>query len=181
MNYELADFYLFKRRTEQLEERQKELEFGVDLGLFNDRVTLEVTSYNKKVEDLILQADNEPSSGFAFRWANAGALENKGIEVGLNAKVVDGSDISWETGASWFKNKSEITELTVNSFDTQGFGTGLGTFRIEEGKSATQIVGNDADGNVIDMEITCRDRIHLADIIRKIKVMVDVQRVIRNK
>jgi len=33
----------------------------------------------------------------------------------------------------------------------------------------------------IDMEITCRDRIHLADIIRKIKVMVDVQKVIRNK
>jgi GTP pyrophosphokinase/guanosine-3',5'-bis(diphosphate) 3'-pyrophosphohydrolase len=34
---------------------------------------------------------------------------------------------------------------------------------------------------VIDMEITCRDRIHLADIIRKIKKMIDVQRVIRNK
>ncbi len=34
---------------------------------------------------------------------------------------------------------------------------------------------------VIDMEIACRDRIHLADIIRKIKVMIDVQRVIRNK
>jgi len=34
---------------------------------------------------------------------------------------------------------------------------------------------------IIDMEITCRDRIHLANIIRKIKVMVDVQRVIRNK
>jgi len=34
---------------------------------------------------------------------------------------------------------------------------------------------------VIDMEITCRDRIHLANIIRKIKVMIDVQRVIRNK
>ncbi len=33
----------------------------------------------------------------------------------------------------------------------------------------------------IDMEITCRDRIHLADIIRKIKVMVDVQKVLRNK
>lgn len=33
----------------------------------------------------------------------------------------------------------------------------------------------------IDMEITCRNRVHLADIIRKIKVMVDVQRVVRNK
>lgn len=34
---------------------------------------------------------------------------------------------------------------------------------------------------VIDLELTCRDRIHLADIIRKIKVMIDVQKVVRNK
>ena len=34
---------------------------------------------------------------------------------------------------------------------------------------------------LIDMEITCRNRVHLADIIRKIKVMGDVQRVVRNK
>ena len=34
---------------------------------------------------------------------------------------------------------------------------------------------------VIDMEITCYNRVHLAGIIRKIKVMVDVQRVVRNK
>jgi len=34
---------------------------------------------------------------------------------------------------------------------------------------------------MIDMEISCRDRVHLADIIRKIKVMVDVQKVVRNK
>lgn len=39
----------------------------------------------------------------------------------------------------------------------------------------------DSNLYVIDIEITCRDRIHLANIIRKIKVMVDVQRVIRNK
>jgi len=130
-------------------ERQKELEFGVDLGLFNNRVNLEFTSYNKKVEDLILQADNEPSSGYSFRWANAGSLENKGFEVGLNASVIPDGQFTWDTGITYFTNRSEITELTVNSFDTQGFGTGLGTFRIEEGKSATQIVGNDANGNVV--------------------------------
>ncbi|MCM4150056.1 SusC/RagA family TonB-linked outer membrane protein [Arenibacter sp. N53] len=130
-------------------ERQKEFEIGMDAGFFNNKVTLEFTWYNKKVEDLILQADNEPSSGHTFRWANAGALENKGAELGINVNAFDTEDFSWESGISWFKNKSEITELTVASFDTQGFGTGLGTFRIEEGKSATQIVGNDENGNVV--------------------------------
>jgi len=130
-------------------ERQKELELGLDLGLFNNKVLLEFTWYNKKVEDLILQADNEPSSGFAFRWANAGALENNGVEIGLNIKAFDTEDFSWDSGITWFTNTSEITELTVNAFDTQGFGTGLGTFRIEQGQSATQIVGNDASGNTV--------------------------------
>tara|TARA_R110000868_G_scaffold161699_4_gene392502 strand:- start:23656 stop:26628 length:2973 start_codon:yes stop_codon:yes gene_type:complete len=130
-------------------ERQKELELGLDAGFFNNKVTLEFTWYNKKVEDLILQADNEPSSGHSFRWANAGALENKGAEIGLNVNAFDNENFSWDSGIIWFRNRSEITKLTVASFDTQGFGTGLGTFRIEEGKSATQIVGNDENGNVV--------------------------------
>ncbi len=130
-------------------ERQKELEIGLDAGFFDNRISLIVTWYNKKVEDLILQADNEPSSGYSFRWANAGSLENNGLEIGVDAKAFDTPDFSWDINTNWFKNRSEITELTVNSFDTQGFGTGLGTFRIEEGKSATQIVGNDVNGNVV--------------------------------
>ncbi len=129
-------------------ERQKELEIGFDAGLFNNVVTIEFSWYNKNVEDLILQADNEPSSGFTFRWANAGALENNGVEVGVTVRPFNTENFSWDFTTNWFKNKSEITELTVNPFDTQGFGTGLGTFRIEEGRSATQIVGNDANGNV---------------------------------
>ncbi|HMB65030.1 MAG TPA: SusC/RagA family TonB-linked outer membrane protein [Eudoraea sp.] len=130
-------------------ERQKELEIGLDAGLFDNRISLEFTWYDKQVEDLILQADNEPSSGYTFRWANAGSLKNNGVEIGLNANAFDTENFSWNINTNWFKNKSEITELTVNSFDTQGFGTGLGTFRIEEGKSATQIVGNDVNGNVV--------------------------------
>jgi len=132
-----------------LPERQKEFEIGFDSGFLNERLTLEYTYYIKKVDDLILRANNEPSSGFTFRWSNAGNLENKGHEISLNAIPFRNDDFEWDTGIIWFKNKSEVTKLTVNSFDTQGFGTGLGTFRIEEGKSATQIVGNDADGNVV--------------------------------
>jgi TonB-linked SusC/RagA family outer membrane protein len=130
-------------------ERQKEFELGFDAGLLDNKVSLEFTWYNKKVEDLILRANNQPSSGFGTRWANAGALQNKGVEIGLNVKAFDTEDFGWDSGVMFFKNKSEVTELTVDAFDTGGFGTGLGTFRVEEGKSVTQIVGNDENGNVV--------------------------------
>jgi TonB-linked SusC/RagA family outer membrane protein len=122
-------------------ERQKELEFGTDLGFFNGRLSLSGTYYIKKVEDLILRAALEPSSGFTTQFVNAGSLENKGIELSLNAGIVESENFSWNLGVNWFKNQSEITSLGVDPFNVGAFGATLGTFRIEEGESATQIVG----------------------------------------
>lgn len=130
-------------------ERQKELELGFDAGLFENRVSLEFSYYVKSVDDLVLEADNAQSSGYTLRWSNAGNLENKGVEVSLNASVFENPNFTWDTGIIFYKNKSEITQLNINSFDLGGFGTGLGTFRIEEGKSVTQIVGNDENGNAV--------------------------------
>jgi len=130
-------------------ERQKEFEAGMDLGFFNNRVSLEATYYNKTVDDLVLQANAQPSSGFSNRWANAGNLENKGIELGLTADVVRSDNFNWSTNILYFTNQSEITQLDVDPFNVGGFGQGLGTFRIEEGESATQIVGNNANGELV--------------------------------
>lgn len=122
-------------------ERQKELEFGTDLGFFNNRLNFSATYYIKTVDDLILQAALEPSTGFTTEFVNAGSLENKGIELSLNATPVETEDFTWNTGINFFKNKSEITKLDVPAFNVGAFGATLGTFRIEEGQSATQIVG----------------------------------------
>ena len=122
-------------------ERQKELEFGTDVGFFNDRLTFSATYYIKTVDDLILQAALEPSTGFTTEFVNAGSLENKGIELSLNATPVETEDFIWNTGINFFKNSSKITKLDVPAFNVGAFGATLGTFRIEEGESATQIVG----------------------------------------
>lgn len=127
--------------TDLKSERQKELEFGTDMSFFNGRVTLSATYYIKTVEDLILQAAIEPSSGFTTQFVNAGALQNNGIELGLNTTPVLTSDFRWDFGVNFFKNESKITELGVPAFNIGAFGAVLGTFRIEEGESATQIVG----------------------------------------
>jgi TonB-linked SusC/RagA family outer membrane protein len=132
-------------------ERQKEFEIGIDAGFFKNRVSLELTYYVKTVEDLVLRANIEPSSGFVNKFANAGELQNRGFEATLNASVVDNEKFSYNTTFLFFKNKSEVTRLDVDAFNTGGFGTGLGTFRIEEGQSVTQIVGTREAGGRIEI------------------------------
>ncbi|WP_378181378.1 SusC/RagA family TonB-linked outer membrane protein [Aquimarina sp. SS2-1] len=151
-------------------ERQKEFETGFDAGFLNNRISASVTYYIKTVDDLILQANTEPSSGFTTKFENAGNLENRGIEIALNANVVQNDDFDWSTNLLFFKNTSEITDLEVAPFNLGGFGTGLGTFRIEEGKSATQIVGNNADGDLVvlgdaepDFQMTWSNNIRYKD------------------
>lgn len=122
-------------------ERQKELEFGADVSFFNGLLNFEATYYIKTIEDLTLLAALEPSTGFTQQYVNAGELQNKGIELTLNATPVITNDFQWNTGITFFKNKSEITKLDVEPFNIGAFGATLGTFRIEEGESATQIVG----------------------------------------
>ncbi len=130
-------------------ERQKEFEVGFDASLLDSRINFEFTYYNKTVDDLILQANIEPSSGFTTEFSNAGDLENRGVEAVLNATVFQNDNFDWNTGVIFFKNTSEVTRLEVDAFDLGAFGTGLGTYRIEEGKSVTQIVGNNADGDLV--------------------------------
>ncbi len=127
-------------------ERQKEFEFGTDIGFFSGRISFSGTYYKKSVEDLILQAALEPSSGFTTQFVNAGSLENRGLELSLNLVPFKSDNFQWELGVNYFKNKSEITELNVDPFNIGAFGASLGTFRIEEGESATQIVGVTPDG-----------------------------------
>jgi outer membrane receptor protein involved in Fe transport len=122
-------------------ERQKELELGFDAGFLNNRISLEFTYYNKTVEDLILPVVVPLSSGFSTYWRNVAAIENKGIEIGLNASPVATKNVRWNTTVNFWKNNAKVTRLDVPAFNTGAFGATLGTYRVELGKSPTQIVG----------------------------------------
>jgi outer membrane receptor protein involved in Fe transport len=139
--------------SEVAPERQKELEFGVDLGLLNNRLLFDATYYIKSVEDLLLEAIVPTSSGFEMQVTNAAALENKGIELGLDFEVIRSADFEWSTRLSWWKNNAEVTELLVPSYTTGGFADFLGQFRIKQGHSPTEIIGvgpdPDEDGLVV--------------------------------
>jgi TonB-linked SusC/RagA family outer membrane protein len=122
-------------------ERQTELEVGTDIALLGGRGSLTVTGYQKQIADLILLRNVGPSSGFFQQYFNGAELRNRGIEISAAATPIQSPDATWIARVLFARNVSEITKLPVPAFETGGFGTSLGAFRIEEGKSATQIVG----------------------------------------
>ncbi|HET6702925.1 MAG TPA: SusC/RagA family TonB-linked outer membrane protein [Gemmatimonadaceae bacterium] len=127
-------------------ERQTELEGGFDATLWGGRSSLTVTVYQKTIDDLILERTAAPSSGFQTQLFNGGQLRNRGVEVELALTPLQSANLTWISRATFSRNRSEITELPVPTFQTGGFGTSLGAMQIEQGKSATQIVGNDTVG-----------------------------------
>jgi len=122
-------------------ERQKEFETGFDVGFFNNRLQAGFTYYIKTVDNLLLQPSLEPSSGFNSQFTNAGSLRNNGLEIQVEGIVFVTEDFKWTSGINFFTNEAEITELNVPAFNVGAFGATLGTFRIEEGASPTQLVG----------------------------------------
>lgn len=128
-------------------ERQREIEVGADLE-FNNMISFDGTYYVKSVDDLLLNAAIQPSSGFNSRVTNAAALENRGFELGLNMALLKSEDVNWNSRLSFWKNKSKVTRLDVPAFTTGGFADFLGQYLIKEGYSPTTVVGTGRNPNV---------------------------------
>ena len=124
-------------------ERQTEIEGGFDATLGHEFATLSFTYYDKTITDLLLVARVAPSTGRTNEIINGGKLRNLGQEVALSVSPIRRPDVNWLVRATFSRNRSTVVELPVPAFNTGGFGTSLGAFRIEQGKSATQIVGNE--------------------------------------
>ncbi len=123
-------------------ERATELEYGLDFGLFKNRVTAEITVYNKKVFDLIQPLITAPTTGVTSTSVNAADLTNKGLEISIGADVIRKPNFTWFVQPIYWFNRSQITRLDVPERLTGGFGATFGQWRIKQGLSPTQIVGN---------------------------------------
>lgn len=124
-------------------ERQTEIEGGFDATLGHEFATLSFTYYNKTITDLLLVARVAPSTGRTNRIFNGGKLRNLGQEVSLTLSPLRRPDLSWILRTTFTRNRSEVVELPVPAFNIGGFGLSLGAFRIEQGKSTTQMVGTE--------------------------------------
>lgn len=90
----------------------EEIEAGVDAGLWNGKVGLELTYYDKKVKDAILSVPIRPSRGFpGNQFTNIGGTKNSGWEVALDVTPINSENTGLDFRFVYATNNAEITSL----------------------------------------------------------------------
>lgn len=84
---------------------------GLDAGLWKDRLNLTVDAYCKNTSDLLVEIPLESTSGFESMLKNVGNVSNKGIEIGLNAGLVQKKAFNWTASVNFARNINRITNL----------------------------------------------------------------------
>lgn len=92
-------------------EYARELNIGVDLGLFNNRLRLVADVYNKKTYNLFVEQPLSLTSGFESLLLNVGAMRNRGVEADLQGDIIRHRNFKWQVGVNVGYNKNKITDL----------------------------------------------------------------------
>lgn len=95
-------------------ESTKQLDIGIDLSLFKNRITFTGDYYNKKTYDLLLSTPIPTTSGFQTTLLNIGNIVNKGFDLDLKTINTTGA-LKWNTSLNVSINKNEMTNLNTNT------------------------------------------------------------------
>ncbi|WAC13065.1 SusC/RagA family TonB-linked outer membrane protein [Dyadobacter pollutisoli] len=91
-------------------EKTTQVDFGIDLGLFRDRLFISADWYKKTTSDLLLNVQVPSSVGFATALQNIGEVENKGVELTINSRNIVGA-FTWSTDFNFSSNQNEVLKL----------------------------------------------------------------------
>ncbi|CAH8291856.1 TonB-linked SusC/RagA family outer membrane protein [Mariniflexile fucanivorans] len=135
-------------------ERRKEFEIGTELSFLKNRISIDFTYYDAKVENQILSLPLAASSGYTSQTANIGVISNKGIEALLKLGIFNNPDgFNWDTTLNFSTNDAILEELD-DRLDQVSLG-GLSTTSLvaREGEPLALIEGSvpkrDDNGNIV--------------------------------
>ena len=97
-------------------------EFGLELSMLSNKLTLDLTVYDIETKDLIFDVPVAASTGYTFNRSNIGLVSNKGLEIALGADLIDINNFSWNTSLFYSANKNKVEEL-VDGLDNFTYNT----------------------------------------------------------
>lgn len=92
-------------------ERSEQVNFGFDLTMFSDRISLTADIYQNTKTDLLLAVQLPAASGFGSSTQNIGDIENKGIEVGLQTVNIQSQNFEWSSNFTFNANENKVLSL----------------------------------------------------------------------
>lgn len=104
-------------------EKQEQTNIGLDLGLFHDKLGITVDVYKKVSNDMLMPmqlpsymgTSGNTSSALAAPFGNFGSIENKGLELTINAHPINTKNFSWDSEFEISWNKNKLTKLSGTS------------------------------------------------------------------
>jgi TonB-linked SusC/RagA family outer membrane protein len=116
-NYAFGDSYYIGKVPQNIAnpnlkwETTAQYNVGVDLGFFNNRLTITAEAYYKKTTDLLLDVQLPLSSGFETALKNIGSFSNQGFELTVNSVNIDKSDFKWRSDFTFSLNRNKVLDL----------------------------------------------------------------------
>jgi TonB-linked SusC/RagA family outer membrane protein len=95
-------------------ETTRQLDVGLDLALFQGRISMVTDYYQKYTYDMLYYAEVPYTSGFTNALINVGSMTNRGFEFTLNTVNLTGP-LNWNSDFSISFNRSEVTDLNNNA------------------------------------------------------------------
>ncbi|AYN67073.1 TonB-dependent receptor [Euzebyella marina] len=96
-------------------EKTAQYDVGLEIGLFNNRISLETDVYYRKTTDMLLDAPVPHTTGYTTIKRNIGSMENKGLEISLNTVNVALEDFNWTTNFNITMNRNKVLSLATPS------------------------------------------------------------------
>jgi len=87
-------------------------EVGADIRLLNNRIGIDVTYYQSRTKNQILNLPLDITSGYNTRKINAGLIRNNGVEVMLTGSIIKNKSLTWDAFVNFSANRSKVLELT---------------------------------------------------------------------
>jgi hypothetical protein len=132
-----------------------EYETGIDIGLFKNRLSLNLTYYNRKTDQDIVTTNISIASGYSNAIVNLGQISNKGIEASLKYNLLNTRDWNWDLVGIFSYNKNDVEDLGpgITKLQLANSKTGNAFINIEKGLPYGQIEGyrytRDAKGQIV--------------------------------
>jgi TonB-linked SusC/RagA family outer membrane protein len=92
-----------------------ELEFGLEANLFDNRLSAEISYFDRNTTDLIITQPLDPSTGYTSTRTNIGEISATGWEVDLNLDWIRGDKFNWNTSINYTTNQAIVEDLGQNT------------------------------------------------------------------
>ena len=168
-------------------ETKRETNIGLDISVFQSRLTANIDYYDRSTKDALWQFQvPQPQYPAPLFWDNLGEIQNRGIELGLNADPIKAQKFTWTTNLNFSYNKNKVisiagSNIKVTQLQNELIGspnlTGVYAFLLQNGQPVGNMYGYkfaglDSLGQWLLWDSTNTVRLHSTDVKEKDKRVI---------